>query len=453
MHLFCQRSHAMQILTADQALMPTGWQQDVEIRIGDDGRIVSVAPMTARAATHADMLLPAPLNLHSHAFQRAIAGLTEARGPDPADSFWTWRRQMYRFLDRLDPDHVEAIAAMVFMEMLEAGYGAVAEFHYLHHTVNGQPHDDPAEMSARIVAAAQGAGIGLTLLPVLYQWGGCDARHLGDGQRRFGSTPDSFARLHEGAARHLARHGHPDDRMGVAPHSLRAGDGAVHMHLAEQVAEVEEVEAHTGARPAAWLLDNHEVDARWCLIHCTQMTPDETTRLAATGAVAGLCPITESNLGDGIFDGVRYLGAGGHAGVGSDSNVHIALFDELRTLEYSQRLRDRSRAALATEGASTGRRLFDMAFAGGAQAGGRDAGRIAPGASADLVALDTDNEWLYNRTGDAALDTAIFGGHGQTCVTDVWSGGRHVVQAGRHIRRDAIRARFRAAMAALEGRA
>jgi len=229
-----------------------------------------------------------------------------------------------------------------------------------------------------------------------------------------------------------------------------AGDGPLHMHLAEQVAEVEEVAAHTGARPVTWLLDNHEVDARWCLIHCTQMTPDETTRLAATGAVAGLCPITESNLGDGIFDGVRYLGAGGRAGVGSDSNVHIALFDELRTLEYSQRLRDRSRAALATEGASTGRRLFDTALAGGAQAGGRGAGRIAPGALADLVALDTDNEWLCNRQGDTALDTAIFGGHGQACITDVWSAGRHLVQAGRHIRRDAIRARFRAAMAALE---
>jgi formimidoylglutamate deiminase len=454
----------MQILTANHALGPQGWQSDVEIRIGADGRIVSVAPMTARAATHADMLLPAPLNLHSHAFQRAIAGLTEARGPDPADSFWTWRRQMYRFLDRLGPDHVEAIAAMVFMEMLEAGYGAVAEFHYLHHTVTGQPHADPAEMSARIVAAAQDAGIGLTLLPVLYQWGGCDARPLGDGQRRFGNTPDSFARLHEGAARHLARHGHADDRIGVAPHSLRAVDGAgmaaalalaadgpIHMHLAEQVAEVEEVEAHTGARPVTWLLDTNEVDARWCLIHCTQMTPDETTRLAASGAVAGLCPITESNLGDGIFDGVRYLHAGGRAGVGSDSNVHIALFDELRTLEYSQRLRDRSRAALATPEASTGRRLFDMALAGGAQAGGRGAGRIAPGEWADLVALDADNEWLCNRRGDTALDTAIFGGHGQACITDVWSAGRHLVQAGRHIHRDAIRARFRAAMAALEG--
>lgn len=456
----------MQILTADQALTPEGWQRDVEIRIADDGRIAQVTPMTARAAQHLDMLLPAPLNLHSHAFQRAISGLTEARGPDPADTFWTWRQQMYRFLDRLDPDRVEAITAMVFMEMLEAGYGAVAEFHYLHHAGGGQAYDDPAEMSARIVAAAQVAGIGLTLLPVLYQWGGCDTRPLQGGQRRFGNDPDGFARLHDGAARHLVTQGHADDRIGVAPHSLRAvdagglatalalaGGGPIHMHLAEQVAEVAEVEPHTGARPVTWLLDTHDVGARWCLIHCTQMTPEETTRLAATGAVAGLCPITESNLGDGIFDGVRYLGAGGRAGVGSDSCVHIALFDELRTLDYSQRLRDRSRAALATPDASTGRRLYDMVCAGGAQAGGRDAGRIAPGAWADLVALDTGNEWLCDRKGDTALDTAIFGGHGQGCITDVWSAGRHVVRQGRHIHRDAICARFRDAMTALEAKA
>ena len=317
----------MQILTANQALAPEGWQADVEIRIADDGRIAQLGPMTARAAQHHDMLLPAPVNLHSHAFQRAMAGLTEARSPDPTDSFWTWRRQMYRFLDHLDPDHVEAIAALVFMEMLEAGYGAVAEFHYLHHGPQGQPHDDLAEMSARILAAAQTTGIGLTLLPVLYQRGGCDGRALQGGQLRFGNDPGRFARLHAAAARLLADHAHADDRIGVAPHSLRAvdangldaaralaGDGPLHMHLAEQAAEVAEVEAHTGARPVTWLLDRHDIGARWCLVHCTQMTPEETVRLAATGAVAGLCPITEANLGDGIFDGVRYLAAGGAPG-------------------------------------------------------------------------------------------------------------------------------------------
>ncbi|KNX40448.1 8-oxoguanine deaminase [Roseovarius tolerans] len=452
----------MQIITASQALTPQGWARDVQITIGADGRIESLRPMITRADAHLDMVIPAPVNLHSHSFQRAMAGLTEARGPDPADSFWTWRRQMYCFLDRLEPDQIEAIAAMVFMEMLEAGYGAVAEFHYLHHAAQGKGYDDIAELSARIVAAAQQAGIGLTLLPVLYQWGGCDARPLMGGQLRFGNDPERFARLHAGAAQVLADHGHADDLIGTAPHSLRAVDaagleaalalcpeGPVHMHLAEQQAELAEVEAHLGARPVEWLLDHHAVDPRWCLIHCTQMTKDETRALAATDAVAGLCPITESSLGDGIFNGVTYLGAEGRIGAGSDSNIHIAYFDELRTLEYSQRLRDHGRAVLATQAHSTGRRLIDETLAGGAQAAGRASGALAPGYLADLVGMSTDNEWLCDRAGDVALDTLIFGGHGAHCITDVWSAGRHVVQHGRHRDRDAICRRFRATMAQL----
>jgi len=221
------------------------------------------------------------------------------------------------------------------------------------------------------------------------------------------------------------------------------------MHLAEQVAEVDEVLAHLGARPAEWLLANHPVDARWCLIHCTQMTGDETRALAATGAVAGLCPITESSLGDGIFNGPAYLGAEGRIGVGSDSNIHIAYFDELRTLEYSQRLRDHGRAVLATQAHSTGRRLIEATLAGGTQAAGRKSGALAPGYLADLVGISTDNEWLCDRAGDVALDTLIFGGHGAQCITDVWSAGRHVVQHGRHHARDAICRRFRATMAQL----
>jgi formimidoylglutamate deiminase len=455
-------SRDMQIVTASEALLPEGWAKNISLEIGDDGCIASVGTMDRRGAVHADLLLPAPANLHSHSFQRAMAGLTEARGPDPADSFWTWRRQMYAFLDRLSPEQIEAIAAMVFMEMLEAGYGAVAEFHYLHHAPNGAAYDDLAELSGRIVAAAGQAGIGLTLLPVLYSYGGCDLRPLAGGQLRFANDPDRFARLWEGAAGHLRAQGAADARIGVAPHSLRAvspeglaaavtlcPEGPIHMHLAEQVAEVEEVQAHHGAHPVTWLLDNAEVDTRWCAIHCTQMAGQETARLAASGAVAGLCPITESNLGDGIFDGVDYLGAGGRIGLGSDSNVHIALFDEIRTLEYSQRLRDRSRAALATRDRPTGRRLWQEVARGGAQATGRGAGGIAPGMPADLVALGTDNEWICGRGGDMALDTAVFGGHGAACIRDVWSAGRHVVQGGRHRDRGAIVARFRAAMAGL----
>jgi formimidoylglutamate deiminase len=451
----------MQILHAAQALTAKGWERDVQIDIASDGRITGVGPIAASATHKVGLALPAPVNLHSHAFQRAMSGLTEARGPDPRDSFWTWRRLMYRFLDRLAPDDIEAIAALVFMEMLEAGYAGVAEFHYLHHDVGGAPYADLAELSGRIVAAAELTGIGLTLLPVLYQFGGCDRRPLVGGQRRFGNDPARFARLHEGAARAIGA-SRADYAIGVAPHSLRAVDragldqalalgaaGPIHMHLAEQVAEVEEVQAHLNARPTEWLLDACGVDARWCLIHCTQMTDDETRDLARTGAVAGLCPITESSLGDGVFNGVDFLGAGGAVGFGSDSNVHIALFDELRTLEYSQRLRDRSRAALATEEKSTGRVLFDHAASGGAQAAGRPSGAIAAGMLGDIIGLETDNQWLGDRRGDAALDTLTFGGHGHDCITDVWSAGRHVVRGGRHLERDRIIGAYMATIAKL----
>lgn len=452
----------MQVIHAKQALTTNGWQSDLEVTIGADGRIEHVGPVSQQPTHRTALLLPAPLNLHSHAFQRAMAGLTEAKGPDPRDSFWSWRRLMYTFLNQLTPDDVEAIAGLVFMEMLEAGYGAVAEFHYLHHDVSGVPYASLAEMSERIVAASEQTGIGLTLLPVLYQFGGCDLRALNGGQRRFGNDPEQFLRLHAGAAAAIAG-GPADNAIGMAPHSLRAVDpaglsailsqapsGPIHMHLAEQVAEVDEVQAHLGARPTDWLLANHPVDARWCLIHCTQMTEAETIALAQTGAVAGLCPITESSLGDGIFNGTSYLGGGGTIGFGSDSNIHIALFDELKTLEYSQRLRDRSRAALAKSDRSTGRVLYDAATKGGAQAGGRDSGRIAAGALADLVGLDDDNEWLCNRKGDAMLDSLIFGGRGQGCIRDVWSAGRHVVAEGRHFRREAIIERYKKTMNRLE---
>ncbi len=444
----------MEIIHANQLLADDGWHFDQQIIIDDDGIITGIGAQDRPADTQVGVLLPAPTNLHSHAFQRAMAGLTEARGPDPRDSFWTWRQLMYRYLDRLNPDDIEAIAEMVFLEMLEAGFASVAEFHYLHHDVGGTPYAQIAELSERIVAAAQNTGIGLTLLPVFYQYGGCDKRALNGGQMRFGNTPDRFQKLFEGAAHSVAQ-GPGDYTIGVAPHSLRAvdgkglalavamaGKGPIHMHLAEQVAEVEEVQTHLRARPAEWLLNTHDVNKNWCLIHCTQMTDQETIDLAKSGAVAGLCPITESSLGDGIFNGKVFLDHGGAIGVGSDSNIHIALFDELRTLEYSQRLRDRSRAVLATTEKSTGRVLFDATVAGGAQAAGRNAGQITPGKLADLVALQTDNPYICNRYGDPALDSAIFGGHGQACVTDVWAAGRHVVKDGRHSRRDAICARF-----------
>ncbi len=452
-----------QTLFAQQALTPEGWQQNVLVHIGAYGVIESVKANAAASGKRLGTLLPAPVNLHSHAFQRAMAGMSERRGSEDRDTFWTWRQIMFRFLDTLTPDDIESIAAFVQMEMLEVGYAAVGEFHYVHHQPSGLPYDNIAELSERIAAASAATGIGLTLLPVLYSQGGCDGRPLSAGQIRFGNDIDRFLRLHE-AARKTLEHLPDDAVLGVAPHSLRAvtpeglsacaalpGSKPVHMHLAEQIAEVSEVEAAYGKRPVEWLLDAHSVDERWCLIHCTQMTDAETVALAKTGAVAGLCPITESSLGDGIFNGVSYLDAGGRIGIGSDSNIRIALSEELRTLEYSQRLRDKCRASIATPEKSTGRVLFEQAVKGGAQAAGRTSGAIAPGYRADLLALDASALDLDGSTEDQTLDTWIFAGDDRM-VSDVWSSGRHMVEDGRHRQSDAIRNRYRSTMQALRQR-
>lgn len=445
----------MQKIWARSALLNEGWANDVLIEMDTAGTIGAITPGTPAQGYRTAILLPAPANVHSHAFQRAMAGLTEQRGPDPADNFWTWRQLMYRFLDQLTPDHVEAIAALVQLEMLEAGYAASAEFHYLHHQPGGAPYADPAEMAHRVAAAAGTSGIGLTLLPVHYQYGGCDRRKLGPGQVRFGNDFDAFARLHE--ASRAALSALPGDAvLGTAPHSLRAvaaediahheqlaSSGPLHMHLAEQQAEVDECLAVLDCRPAEWVLANMNLDARHCFIHCTRMQPHETDGLAQSGAVAGLCPSTEANLGDGTFDGVRWFAAGGRIGLGSDSNIRISLAEELRLLDYSQRLRDHSRAALATPEQSTGRRLLEAAAIGGALACGRNAGRIEVGRLADLLALDGAAIDLEGRSGDTAVDCFAFAGDNRM-VADVWSAGRHMVKEGRHLHRDAIHQRYRA---------
>ena len=449
----------MTTLHARTALLPDGWHDEVRVTLMD-GRIVAVEPWAAPQGQRVDCLLAAPTNLHSHAFQRAMAGLTERRSAGQ-DSFWTWRTLMYRFLDQLTPEDVEAIAAMVMVEMAEAGFAAVAEFHYLHHGPGGMPYDNLAEMSARIAAAAGQTGLGLTLLPVLYERGGCDGRALTAGQLRFGNGVERFAALLDGAASGVL--GLPGDTvLGVAPHSLRAVSpeglvaaaamtrGPVHIHVAEQVAEVAEVLAATGQRPVDWLLAQHAVDGRWCLIHATQMTAGETRALAASGAVAGLCPITEANLGDGIFDGARYLGAGGRFGIGSDSNVRISLSEELRLLEYSQRLGMKGRAVLATADRSCGRVLYDGAVAGGAQAAGRQAGAIAVGRWADLVALDLSHPDLDGVGGDVILDTFVFA-RDDRMVRDLWSAGRHLVSGGRHFAREAVVRSYGRTVARLRG--
>ncbi len=438
---------------AETALLPGGWADHVTVTV-EAGLIVGAEAKTAPQGMRVGCLLPAPVNLHSHTFQRAMAGLTERRGPG-TDSFWTWRARMYDCLARMTPEDVEAVATLAMVEMAEAGYGAVCEFHYLHHAADGTAYGDLAMMANRVVAAAATAGLGLTLLPVLYMQGGCDGRAMSGGQLRFGNDPGGFAKLLD------AVRGLPTDAvLGVAPHSLRAvppdamaevaslrSGAPVHIHAAEQVAEVAEVQAALGARPVQWLLD-HGADARWCLIHATQMEPSETEGLARSGAVAGLCPVTEANLGDGIFDGARFRAAGGMLGVGTDSNVMISFAEELRILEYSQRLAQKARGVMADPGQSVGRSLFDAALAGGARAAGRRTGAIAAGMWADLVALDSGALALAERRGDALLDSWIFAS-GQPVVRDVWSAGRHVVQEGRHVARDAAEAGFRAALARL----
>lgn len=437
-------------LHAATALLAQGWARDVRIRV-EQGRIAEVT--TGVAGQGHGVLLPAPVNLHSHTFQRAMAGLTEGRTAGQ-DSFWTWRALMYRFLDRLSPEDVHAIAALAMVEMAEAGFSAVCEFHYLHHPVGGGTYADPAEMSARIIAAATETGLGLTHLPVIYEQGGVDGRALAGGQLRFGSSRDIYAQVLDGARRAIS--GMPDAVLGVAPHSLRAvsratldrvagmTEGPIHIHIAEQLAEVAEVQAAWGARPVDWAVANLPLDGRWCMIHATQMTPAETAALARTGAVAGLCPITEANLGDGIFDAPGWLGGAGTLGVGTDSNVRISLAEELRLLEYSQRLGLKARAVMA-DGRSTGRLLWEEAAKGGAQAAGRGTGRIEVGEWADLLALDTGDLRLEGVAEDQLLDAFVFAGR-DGLVTDLWSAGRHIVRSGRHIAREAVENRFRATM-------
>ncbi len=450
-------------LFAERAFLPDGWAERVRIEIGADGLIRQLAtggePGDAERAS--GPVIPAMPNLHSHAFQRAMAGRSERAGGGE-DSFWTWRQVMYGFVGRLDPDGLEAIATQLYVEMLKAGYGAVAEFHYLHHDVEGRPYADPAEMSWRILAAARTAGIALTHLPVLYSAGGFGGAPAGVGQRRFLNDLDGFFRIVERVAE--AAKGAADLRIGIAPHSLRAVSpellenalarldavlpGApVHIHIAEQVKEVEDCVAWSGARPIEWLLEHAAVNERWCLVHATHMNETETEALARSGAVAGLCPTTEGNLGDGFFPAVAYLGAGGRFGIGSDSQISVSPVEELRWLEYGQRLLHRRRNLLhAAEGGSTGAQLWRRAAEGGTQALGLATGRIAVGGRADLVVLDPQCPTLAGLAGDALLDGLVFAGN-LSAVRDVMVGGRWVVRDGRHAREEEIAARYRATLA------
>ncbi|PWK75466.1 formimidoylglutamate deiminase [Aminobacter sp. AP02] len=439
---------------AEQALLADGWQHNVRLTLvgGLIDTLETGTTFQPGDERHA-IILPGMPNLHSHAFQRGMAGLAEIRGPS-SDSFWSWREVMYRFALTMTPEQVEAVAAQLYVEMLEAGFSRVGEFHYLHHDRDGSPYANIAEMAERIATASVETGIGLTLLPVFYAHSGFGGAPANEGQRRFINDPNRFARLFEKCGEALkAINGAV---LGLAPHSLRAATpdelsavkamttGPIHIHIAEQVKEVEDCLAWSGARPVEWLLRHADVGKRWCLIHATHMTETETIAMAKSGAVAGLCPITEANLGDGVFSAPLFVKHGGKFGVGSDSNVEIGVTDELRMLEYSQRLVHRARNVLATPGQSTGRALYDAALDGGAQALGAGQAGLAAGSAADFVSLNPNHPTLAGKSGDAMLDAWIFARGGK--VDAVWVNGRKLVSDGAHFRRDAIAARFRNVM-------
>ncbi|HEV7457825.1 MAG TPA: formimidoylglutamate deiminase [Roseococcus sp.] len=447
----------MRKLLFAHALLPEGWRREVLVTLDALGRIAAVQPDATGGERQHAIALPGLPNLHSHAFQRGMAGLAEQAGP-AEDSFWTWREVMYRFLAHLTPEDVEAIATLAYAEMLEAGFTRVGEFHYLHHDAAGRPHANPAEMAERIAAAAQATGINLTLLPCFYAHGEAGGAPPVPGQRRFLNDRDGFARLLEASRRAIAPL--PGATLGAAPHSLRAAtfaeirdvaamlppDAPLHIHAAEQVKEVEACRAILGAPPIQALLDHVGLDPRWCLIHATHGTEAELAAVAQAGAVAGLCPVTEANLGDGIIAALPFRAAGGRFGVGTDSNILIGAADELRALEYAQRLAHRTRNALAPRGASTGRTLWEAALAGGSQALAAGPAGLTPGAWADLVLLDPAHPGLAAREGDRWLDALVFAAR-TSPIREVWVRGRRVVEEGRHPLRATAEARVAAALA------
>ncbi|RPE77268.1 formimidoylglutamate deiminase [Vulcaniibacterium tengchongense] len=446
----------MKTLDAAMLWTPEGWRVDAGLAVDEHGRIAALEP--AEPTGSARWMLPGVANLHSHAFQRAMAGLAE-RQTHAEDSFWTWREAMYRAAARFDPETLQAVAAQLYAEMLEAGYTTVCEFHYLHHAPDGRPYAEPAAMSLALVAAAREAGIRLTLLPVLYMTGGFDGRPLSERQRRFGHDVDAYLRLVETLCGQVG----PGLHVGCALHSLRAvPPGAmqavlealpaatpVHIHIAEQVAEVQDCLAVRGARPVEWLLANAAVDARWTLVHATHLTEAETLALARSGVTVAICPTTEANLGDGLFPLRAYLDAGGRWGIGSDSHISVSPVEELRWLEYGQRLLTRRRnVAVSAAVPSVGETLLRGVAESAARASGHRIGRFARGEYADAVVLDADAPQLFGLGAQDALDRWIFSGN-RNLVREVYVGGRQVVKEGRHVAADAIAARYRQALARL----
>jgi formimidoylglutamate deiminase len=446
----------MQVYRADYALLPSGVTTDVQIHV-QDRQIVAVSAGGARDANAIaidGLVLPGMANVHSHAFQRAMAGLAEwdAGG---RDNFWSWREAMYRFAERLDPGSQLAIARFLYVEMLKAGYTAVGEFHYLHNRPGGGPYAPTASMMEAIAQAAHESGIALTLLPTLYMQGGVDGRPLSERQKRFGKSVDELLEM-----RAAMRRKSGVAQMGLAIHSLRAvppgamreavqgseAGSPLHIHAAEQTGEIDEALTTLKARPVEWLLREMHADQRWCFVHSTHIDEAEVAGLAKSGAVAGLCPTTEGNLGDGIFPLDAYLGAGGRLAIGGDSHVAVDPAEELKAMEYSQRLVLRRRNVAASSGEPhTAARLWSLAASGGAQALGLGAGALVAGARADLVVIDKDHISLAGREGAALLDSYVFVA-GKSAVRDVMVGGTWVVGDGRHALDEEATAAYRDAV-------
>jgi formimidoylglutamate deiminase len=454
-----------QSLFAADAYLPEGWRRNVLLEWDAHGTLSAVTPDQPEAPAGvpkaAGPLMPGMPNLHSHAFQRAMAGLTEYRA-NATDNFWSWRDLMYRFAARITPEGLASVAQWLYIEMLKAGYTSVCEFHYVHHARDGQRYGNQAELAQRVVDAASASGIGITMLPVLYQYSGFGSQAPRDDQRRFINTPESLLDL-LGTLR-AARPEHAAVRYGVAPHSLRAVSEAslrallggidasapVHIHIAEQTAEVDACIETEGARPVQWLLDRFDVDSRWCLVHATHVDANETLALAKSGAIAGLCLTTEANLGDGIFPAYDYLAAQGRIGVGSDSHIGVDWRAELRLLEYGQRLSRRQRNVLASADAThVADRLYAAALDGGARATGRAVGALQPGHRADWLVLDADHSSIAEHSREAWLSGVVFCEHGDTPICDVYAGGVKVVEDRRHRDEEGAYARYRAALAEL----
>lgn len=443
-------------LFVKQAFLADGWHKNVSLVVEEDGTFSSVRPNTqpSAGAERLGVAVPPQISLHSHAFQRGMAGLAERR-QTPSDTFWTWRNLMYRLAGQVTPEQMEAIAAFLYMEMLRAGYTQVAEFHYLHHDQKGCVYENPAEMALRIASAAQTSGIGITVLPTLYMYSGFGGRPLLDEQKRFATTPEQIADIIQAVRQQGERNSLISAGLGL--HSLRAVDmadvkrltqdktlkGPVHIHIAEQVGEIEQCLAATGQRPVNYLFEHAQVDARWCLVHATHLAPSEVTQIAQSQAVAGLCPITEANLGDGFFPLVPYVAQKGRFGIGSDSNVLISPAEELRLLEYGLRLSAQSRCVALPQNTlgSTGGWLYRQALTGGAQSCGLAQWGLVEGARADLCVLDIGRLPLPDLEGDAILDAALFSVPALP-VKHVMCAGAWRIRDGRHPQQEQLTQQF-----------